>query len=41
MGNIIGEEGNAQALVKLIDDKIRELKGKLPTERPSDPCSVL
>jgi iron complex transport system substrate-binding protein len=35
MGDIIGEESNAQALVKLIDTKIRELKGKLPRrERP-------
>lgn len=30
MGDIIGEEGNALALVKLIDGKIRELKAKLP-----------
>lgn len=30
MGNIIGEESNAQALVTLIDTKIRELKDKLP-----------
>ena len=30
MGDIIGEEGNALALVKLIDKKIRELKAKLP-----------
>jgi len=30
MGEIIGEEGNAFALVKLIDKKIRELKAKLP-----------
>jgi len=30
IGKIIGEEGNAQALVKMIDDKILELKGKLP-----------
>ncbi len=31
IGNIIGEESNAQALVKLIDTKIRELKDKLPS----------
>ncbi len=30
IGDIIGEESNARALVKLIDTKIRELKGKLP-----------
>jgi iron complex transport system substrate-binding protein len=30
IGDIIGEESNAQALVKLIDAKIRELKEKLP-----------
>jgi iron complex transport system substrate-binding protein len=30
IGDIIGEESNAQALVKLIDTKIRELKQKLP-----------
>jgi len=30
MGDIIGEESNAQALVKLIETKIRELKNKLP-----------
>ena len=30
IGKIIGEEGNAQALVKLIDNKITELKSKLP-----------
>ena len=30
MGDIIGEESNAQALVKLIETKIRELKSKLP-----------
>jgi iron complex transport system substrate-binding protein len=35
IGDVIGEESNAQALVKLIDTKIRELKGKLPPrERP-------
>jgi iron complex transport system substrate-binding protein len=30
IGDIIGEESNAQALVKLIDTKIRELKERLP-----------
>jgi len=30
MGDIIGEEGNALALVRLIDRKIRELRAKLP-----------
>jgi iron complex transport system substrate-binding protein len=30
IGDIIGEESNAQALVKLIDAKIRELKARLP-----------
>jgi iron complex transport system substrate-binding protein len=30
MGDIIGEEGNALALVRLIDTKIRELRAKLP-----------
>ena len=30
MGDIIGEEGNALALVRLIDKKIRELQVKLP-----------
>jgi iron complex transport system substrate-binding protein len=39
MGEIIGEEGNAQALVKLIDKKIRELKAKLP--RRDHPIRVL
>ena len=35
MGVIIGEESNAQALVKLIDTKTRELKARLPRrERP-------
>jgi iron complex transport system substrate-binding protein len=35
MGDIIGEESNASALVKLIDTKIRELKAKLPPrDRP-------
>ncbi|HTP67014.1 MAG TPA: ABC transporter substrate-binding protein [Geobacteraceae bacterium] len=39
IGNIIGEEGNASALVKLIDTKIRELQDKLP--RRSRPLRVL
>ena len=39
MGDIIGEESNAQALVALIDKKIRELKGKLP--RRDQPIRVL
>ena len=39
MGEIIGEESNAQALVALIDKKIRELKGKLP--RRDQPVRVL
>lgn len=39
MGNIIGEESNAQALVKLIDTKIRELQRKLP--RRDRPIRVL
>jgi iron complex transport system substrate-binding protein len=30
MGDIIGEQGNASALVRLIDRKIRELRAKLP-----------
>lgn len=30
IGDIIGEEGNASALVRLIDAKIRELRRKLP-----------
>lgn len=30
IGDIIGEQSNARALVKVIDAKIRELKGKLP-----------
>lgn len=35
IGDIIGEESNAQALVKLVDTKIRELKKKLPPrDRP-------
>jgi iron complex transport system substrate-binding protein len=39
MGNIIGEEGNALALVKLIDKKIGELKDRLP--RRDRPIRVL
>lgn len=39
IGKIIGEEGNAQALVKLIDDKIMELKDKLP--KRAKPIRVL
>lgn len=39
MGEIIGEESNAQALVRRIDTKLRELKGKLP--RRSRPVRVL
>jgi len=39
MGEIIGEEGNAQALVRRIDAKLRELKGKLP--RRNRPIRVL
>jgi iron complex transport system substrate-binding protein len=39
IGKIIDEEGNAQALVKLIDDKIMELKGKLP--KRAKPIRVL
>jgi iron complex transport system substrate-binding protein len=39
MGDIIGEESNALALVKLIDTKIRELKAKLP--RRDHPIRVL
>ena len=39
MGDIIGEEGNASALVRLIDKKIRELKARLP--RRDHPVRVL
>ena len=39
MGDIIGEESNASALVKLIDKKIRELKARLP--RRDHPVRVL
>jgi len=30
VGKVIGEEGNAQALVRTIDGKIQELRGKIP-----------
>lgn len=33
IGKVIGEEGNAEALVKRIDEKIRELRSKLPEKR--------
>jgi len=33
LGRIIGEEGNAEALVKVIDAKTRELKSKIPKDR--------
>ncbi len=39
IGDIIGEESNAQAMVKLIDARIRELKEKLP--RKDHPVRVL
>lgn len=39
IGDIIGENGNAQAMVKLIDTKIRELRKNLP--RRSRPVRVL
>lgn len=39
MGEVVGEESNARALVKLIEKKIRELKGKLP--RKEHPVRVL
>ncbi|HET6419028.1 MAG TPA: ABC transporter substrate-binding protein [Geobacteraceae bacterium] len=39
IGDVIGEEGNAQALVKIIDAKILELKNKIP--RRSHPVRVL
>jgi iron complex transport system substrate-binding protein len=39
MGDIIGEESNASALVQRIDTKIRELKSKLP--RRNRPIRVL
>jgi iron complex transport system substrate-binding protein len=39
MGDVIGEEGNARALVSLVDAKIRELKAKLPSR--NHPVRVL
>ncbi|MFH0812264.1 MAG: ABC transporter substrate-binding protein [Pseudomonadota bacterium] len=39
IGKIIGEEGNAEALVKIMDDKVRELKARLP--RTNKPIRVL
>jgi len=39
IGNIIGEEGNALALVRLIDAKIRELKARIPPK--AQPVRVL
>jgi iron complex transport system substrate-binding protein len=39
MGDVIGEESNALALVKLIDTKIRELQARLP--RRAHPVRVL
>jgi len=33
IGKVIGEEGNAEALVKLIDEKIQDLRSKLPKNR--------
>ena len=33
IGRIIGEEGNAEALVKRVDEKIRELRSRLPGDR--------
>lgn len=39
IGKIIGEEGNAGALVKLVDEKIRELRARLP--RCAPPLRVL
>jgi iron complex transport system substrate-binding protein len=39
IGDIIGEESNAQALVRLIDKKIREIRVKLP--RRANPIRVL
>jgi len=39
VGDIIGEEGNARALVRRIDTKIRELRDKLP--RRNQPIRVL
>lgn len=39
IGRIIDEEGNARALVRLIDDRMRDLKAKLP--RRAQPLRVL
>ena len=39
MGKIVGEEGNAQALVNRIDAKIAELRNKIP--RGNKPVRVL
>ncbi len=33
LGRIVGEEGNAEALVELMDTKTRELKSKIPEDR--------
>jgi iron complex transport system substrate-binding protein len=33
IGEIIGEEGNSEALVKVIDEKIRELRSRIPKDR--------
>jgi iron complex transport system substrate-binding protein len=33
IGEIIGEEGNAKALAKVIDEKIRELRSRIPKDR--------
>ena len=33
IGQVIGEEGNAKALVSLIDEKVRELREKIPKDR--------
>jgi iron complex transport system substrate-binding protein len=33
IGRIIGEEGNAEALVERIDEKIRELRSRIPKDR--------
>ena len=39
IGEVIGEEGNARALVSLMNDKIRELKARIP--RRDHPLRVL
>ncbi|MCD6352599.1 MAG: ABC transporter substrate-binding protein [Proteobacteria bacterium] len=39
LGKIIGEEGNASALVSVIDKKLRELKKKIP--KTAEPIRVL